>query len=65
MTHFKDFNEGNDPYGEHDFGAIEQDGVTYYWKIDYYDSDLVRGSDDPSDEKKTVRALTLLMADEY
>jgi hypothetical protein len=63
---FNDFNEGNDPYGEHDFGAITQNGVVYYWKIDYYsDKKVMFGSEDPSDPQKTYRVLTLLEADEY
>ena len=32
---FNDFNKSNDPYGEHDFGAFDFDGITYFWKIDY------------------------------
>jgi hypothetical protein len=62
---FKDFIEGDDPYGEHNFGAIKQNGVTYYWKIDYYDNDLLGGSKDPSDPKQTRRVLTILQAIEY
>jgi len=65
MAAFDDFNEDNDPYGEHDFGAIEQRGVKYFWKIDYYDLNLEFHSEDKSDEEKTVRVLTLLRADEY
>ena len=34
---FDDFNEGNDPYQEHDFGSVEYDGDKWLWKIDYYD----------------------------
>ena len=31
---FADFNADNDPYGEHDFGAIEVTGQRCFWKID-------------------------------
>lgn len=31
---FNDFNNDNDPWNEHDFGKISQDGVDYFWKID-------------------------------
>lgn len=29
------FNEGNDPYGEHDFGSIDFEGARIFWNIDY------------------------------
>lgn len=56
---------GNDPYGEHDFGALDQDGVRYFWKIDCYGRDLKTASPDPSDPAVTCRVLTVLRADEY
>ncbi len=28
---FSGFDAGNDPYNEHDFGAIELEGVSYFW----------------------------------
>jgi hypothetical protein len=59
------FDEGNDPYGEHDFGAFELDGNKFFWKIDYYDPSLAFGSEDPSDPTKTTRVLTLMLAEEY
>jgi Protein of unknown function (DUF3768) len=30
---FDAFSADNDPYGEHDFGIFELDGVTLNWKI--------------------------------
>jgi hypothetical protein len=62
---FSDFNEGNDPYGEHDFGCFEVAGEKFYWKIDYYDRDMVSGSEDPSDPEKTTRVLTIMFPEEY
>ncbi len=62
---YSTFTEENDPYGEHDFGAFDLDGVRLYWKIDYYDLDLKCGSPDPADETVTRRVLTVLLADEY
>ncbi len=62
---FNDFSADNDPYQEHDFGAIELDGERYFWKIEYYDSVMVGGSEDPTDPAKTTRVLTIMRADEY
>ncbi|WP_461520646.1 DUF3768 domain-containing protein [Rhizobium leguminosarum] len=62
---FSAFDAGNDPYNEHDFGAIDQDGVSYFWKIDYYDLDYGMGSPDPTNPHVTRRVLTIMRADEY
>ncbi len=62
---FKDFNEDNDPHGEHDFGALEIAGQRFFWKIDYYDRDQCHGSEDPSDPSQTTRVLTIMVAEEY
>jgi hypothetical protein len=62
---FRDFNADNDPNGEHDFGAFGLFGVRFFWKIDYYDSEMKFGSEDPSDPSKTTRVLTIMLAEEY
>jgi hypothetical protein len=63
---FETFTRGNDPYQEHDFGAVEHNGHRVFWKIDYYSrQDSAYGSEDPSDPSKTIRVLTLMLADEY
>jgi hypothetical protein len=62
---FCNFSNDNDPHGEHDFGSIELEGDTYFWKIDYYDEDCGFGSEDPTDPSKTTRVLTIMRADEY
>ena len=62
---FNDFNERNDPYGEHDFGSIEHEGQTVFWKFDYYDIDLLMHSPDASDPAVTCRVLTIMLAEEY
>ena len=63
---FDDFSEGNDPYGERDFGAFDQSCAgKIFWKIDYYDLTLTKGSEDPADPKQTRRVLTILLAEEY
>src|SRR5436305_14308162 len=43
---FKDFDKGNDPHGEHDFGAIEIGDVRVPFQIDYYDRAPTLHSDD-------------------
>ena len=62
---FSRFEKGNDPYGEHDFGSIKLNGVTFFWKIDYYDLAMSQGSVDPANDDATVRVLTIMCADEY
>lgn len=62
---FNNFDASNDPYGEHDFGAFDLEGVTYFWKIDYYDLNYEYLSVDPSDTTITNRVLTIMLADEY
>jgi hypothetical protein len=65
VTTFNTFNGDNDPYRERDFGGFEQDGETLFWKIDYYDPTGATGSEDPADPEKTLRVLTLMLAEEY
>lgn len=62
---FTAFDAGNDPYGEHDFGAVEVGGEVYFWKIDTYDLDLVGASPDPADPEVTARVLTIMRGAEY
>jgi hypothetical protein len=78
---FDQFDEGNDPHGEHDFGAIyrlvsgewvhhrPQDekliAETVFWKIDCYDRELEFGSEAPWDSAQTTRVLTIMLASEY
>jgi hypothetical protein len=62
---FDDFNAGNDPHHEHDFGSFELEGEKLFWKIDYYNESMDGGSEDPSDPQKTRRVLTVMLAEEY
>ncbi len=62
---FDAFTPDNDPHGEHDFGSFPAYDTTVYFKIDYYDTALAGGSEDPSDPEKTTRVLTILLASEY
>ena len=58
------FPNGDDPYGEHDFGVIEAiDLPKVYWKIDYYEnSDIEYGTED---KINCYRVLVIMLADEY
>ncbi len=76
---FDAFNKDNNPHGERDFGAIYQcaDGrwtttrptggerERIFWKLDYYDRDLIYGSEDPANPTITRRVLTIMLAAEY
>ena len=50
---------------ERDFGTIEFRGHKVWMKIDYYDPDLLYGSDDPADASVTTRVLTILFPEDY
>jgi hypothetical protein len=65
VAKFSEFTADNDPHGEHDFGSFTLVGRKFFWKIEYYDSELQYGSEDPSDPGKTTRVLTLMLASEY
>ena len=65
VSKFSEFTADNDPHGEHDFGSFTLVGRKFFWKIEYYDSELQCGSEDPSDLQKTTRVLTLMLASEY
>lgn len=81
IVSYSQFESGNDPYGEHDFGAVYRLGSgqwtqdrprddkeicgTVFWKVDYYDASLTYGSEAPWDEQQTKRVLTIMLASEY
>jgi hypothetical protein len=65
LTVFDDFCFENDPHEEHDFGALEVEGQTVFFKIDYFDLDLSGHSPDPADPAVTRRVLTIMLAEEY
>ena len=62
---FDRFNDANDPWGEHDYGAVDVDGETLFWKIDTYDPTLTMMSENPANEGVTHRVLTIMLASEY
>ena len=61
-----DFPADNDPEGFHDFGAVEVEGTTVWFKLDLYDgSDLKYGSEAPDDPARTYRVLTILLPSDW
>lgn len=62
---FNNFDESNDPYGEHDFGSLRMNDQTVFWKFDYYDVNLQIASPDATDPAVTTRVLTIMLAEEY
>ncbi|WP_315806366.1 MULTISPECIES: DUF3768 domain-containing protein [unclassified Bradyrhizobium] len=65
VREFDQFTPGNDPHGEHDFGAVEFGNVRYFWKIEYYDLSKTVHSPDPANQAVTHRVLTVMRVDEY
>lgn len=59
------FDGTDDPHGERDFGAFELCGTRYFFKIDYYDSELLFGSEDPTNTELTQRVCTVMLASDY
>ena len=54
VKEFDSFNEDNDPYGEHDFGAFDYEGQKIFWKIDNHNG-----------QEGYNLVLTVMLAEEY
>ena len=65
VRNFNDFNEGNNPYGEKDFGSFSFKGKKIFWKIDYYDNKFLFLSPNACKPRLTNRVMTIMYADEY
>ena len=61
---FDAFDEDNDPWHEHDFGALEIDGERVFFKLEYYDLARAMHSEDAANPTKTERVMTIMLADE-
>ena len=62
---FDAFNTDNDPWGEHDMGALDIGDNRVFFKIDYLSATSDMASDDPADATQTRRVLTIMLAEEY
>ena len=62
---FDAFTPDNDPWDEHDFGAIEVEGERIFFKLEYYDLTRAYHSTDPANPAVTERVLTIMLASEY
>ena len=62
---FDAFDEDNDPWAEHDFGAVAVDGERVFFKLAYYDLTRAMHSEDPANPAKTERVMTIMQASEY
>jgi hypothetical protein len=66
----KPFEEGNNPYGERDFGKVTvklANGIQedFYFKIDYYDMDELGHSENNLNNYVTRCILTIMYCHEY
>ena len=62
---FDDFNDADDPWGEHDMAAVMVDGERIFFRIEYYDPTGAELSDDPADPARTERVLTIMFGREF
>lgn len=65
VRNFDTFDENNDPYNEHDFGAFDYKGRRIFWKIDNYDREFLYLSPDVSNPRLTNKVMTIMYAEEY
>lgn len=62
---YDNFTEDNDPWGEHDYGTFQFAGEQFFFKLDYFDLNYEYGAEDPADETKSRRVLTIALLSEY
>jgi len=72
VKNYDNFNEDNDPHGEHEFGIVELEGIPkVFWKIDYFEDAKMDCNPDSNfgeneeDFINAYRLLTIMLADEY
>lgn len=57
--------DGNNPYGERDFGTFMLGDEKCFWKIDYYDLNREYASPDPTNPDVTSRVMSIFYAEDY
>ncbi|MGV1754893.1 DUF3768 domain-containing protein [Agrobacterium sp. CG674] len=62
---FTEFNEDNDPHGEHDCAKFTVKGQEFLFKFDYFALDEEHLSEHPEDPAVTIRVMTLMYAEDY
>ncbi|EQB11932.1 DUF3768 domain-containing protein [Sphingobium lactosutens] len=65
IRHFADFNDDNDPHGEHDCALLTVGNIQIIWKIDYYPRDRSAEDADPADPSTIKRVMTIMLGEEY
>ena len=65
LADYDGFDADNDPHGERDFGDLTLWGTDLLFKIDYYDTTMKFGSENPADPKATTRVLTVMTAADW
>lgn len=65
IAEYSRWEPGNDPHGEHDFGAFDLFGSRIFFKIDYLHPDQDTHAPDPASIELCRRVLTIMLADEY
>ena len=65
VASYSDWSYGNDPYGEHDFGAFLLFGERVYFKVDYYHPEHDTLAPVPGNVELCRRVLTIMLAQEY
>jgi hypothetical protein len=63
VREFKDFEKGDDPYMEHDFGAVNVKGGVYFFKIERFDRNPFNTSEYYHGDKYFV--MTIMNRSEY
>jgi len=73
LREFSDFNEGNDPHKERDFGAFHYErashiagkGPLLFFQISHYDKEMMFASPDPTVRELTTSIITIMLAEDY